>query len=74
MHGAPTIGLKIINKYVHEFSPTSCSRIIIKINYNFLSSRLPPRMKNICLSLLKTIQEFDDVITAAEEPKGNINF
>ena len=31
-------------------------------------------MKNICLSLLKTIQEFDDVITAAEEPKGNINF
>ena len=32
--------------------------------------KLPPRMKHICLSLLKTIQDYDDAINAADYAQG----
>ena len=35
-----------------------------------LIPKLPPRMKHICLSLLKTIQDYDDAINAADEAQG----
>ena len=38
---------------------------------DYLYFRLPPRMQNICLSLLKTIQEYEEVINeAAAGPQG----
>merc|ERR1712117_681388 len=30
--------------------------------------RLPPRMKTICLSLLRTIQEYDEILESPEPP------
>ena len=42
------------------------SNIILSL-LNKLLKRLPPRMRQICVSLLKTIQEYDEAMMAAEE-------
>ena len=63
--------LKIIDIQYLDHHVFSFLSFFLVIKY-FPTIRLPPRMRQICVSLLKTIQEYDEAIEAAEEAQGSV--
>ena len=68
-----TISVTISSMFlILVLTTTSCSSLPLGVDNckPSLLPRLPPRMKNICISLLQTIQQFEDQLESLQPAQG----